>query len=263
MSTVLPIVEDPTLSEPRSFGRPGRVVWTWAVVACVLLATSGVVRALQERRHQFDQDYKEVCPIDLAKIPLKLGDDWHLVKGGERQLDQMTMRITGGSDHFVRIYANNLTGVSMVVLLLYGPAEPVLPHTPEICYPASGFSGGEYPSERTIKYTAGKDAEGRPIAAQGQFQSASYQKSAGRSTLREAVYHSFRLDGLWSPSIGMGRKFPRRNPGIFKIQIQRQVAEGETIGEGDPIEQFLGLFLSEIEGEIKNATSTPKGLAAR
>ena len=51
----------------------------------------------------------------------------------------------------------------------------------------------------------------------------------------------------------MGRKFPRRNPGIFKVQIQRMVAESEKLDKGDPIEQFLKLFVAAMESDIKAA----------
>ena len=226
--------------------------WTWAAIACVLLGASGVVRAVQDRRHDDERNYVETCPIPLASLPKKLGV-WRLVEDGDKKLDPLTMRITGGSDYMMRAYADDLTGVTLVVLLLFGPAEPVLPHVPEICYPSSGYANVDGPSDASIKYGLGKDADGRPIDGQARFRTAVYQKAIGRMTRREAVYHSFRLDGQWSPDIGAGRKFPRRNPGIFKIQVQRQVVQGETLGKGDPIEQFLAILLAEIEGEIREA----------
>jgi Protein of unknown function (DUF3485) len=237
---------------PPPAGRGG-AAWSWALVACVLLGAAGMVRGMQDRRHQSEKAYKETCPIDLAKFPEKFGDDWKLIRGGDRRLDPFTMRITGGTDHIIRTYANELTGVYLTILVLFGPAEPVLPHTPEICYPASGFDRGDFPSLRSIPYSIGADDQGKPVEGRADFLTATYSKPNGRQTLREAVYHSFRLDGLWSPFIGQGRKFPRRNPGIFKVQIHRLVGEGENVGPGDPIEQFLQKFLGELEKEIKVA----------
>jgi hypothetical protein len=255
MSTVKPSVEDPILPEAPPLARRAGAAWTWAVIACVLLGTSGVVRAMQERRHKFERAYKDTCPIDLKNLPDHFGKEWHRIKEGDKRLDDLTMRITGGTDHLIRTYANNLTGVFLTVLVLYGPAEPVLPHTPQVCYISSGFDQGDAPAARTVSYSLGQDDEGHPIEGKAEFLSASYVKPNGRQMLREGVYHAFRLDGQWSPFIGSGRKFPRRNPGIFKVQIQRMVADGESLTEGDPIEQFLKSFLAEIEAEIKAAAS--------
>jgi Protein of unknown function (DUF3485) len=264
-------VESPTLPKVPPIARRRGAAWTWALIACVLLGASGAVRAMQERRHQSEKAYKEACPINLAKLPEKFGSEWHLIKGGDRQLDAFTMRITGGTDHLIRTYANDLTGVFLTILVLYGPAEPVLPHTPQACYPASGFDLGEAPTIRTIEYSLGENEKGEPIKDKAEFISASYAKPNGRQMLREGVYHSFRLDlrdgksGKWDPWIGLGYKFPRRNPGIFKIQVQRVIADGETLSDGDPIEQFLKSFLAALEAEIKTAAAkdAAPGVAAK
>lgn len=262
-------VEAPIPPEnPPHAARSGAAL-TWAVIACILLGASGAVRAMQERRHQFERSYKEPCPIDLSKLPDRFGADtlsgWRMIPGGERHLDDLTIRITGGTDHIIRTYVNDLTGVMLTVLVLYGPADPVLPHTPQLCYPATGYAEMDRPALRTIEYPLGVDEKGQTIEGRADFLSASYAKPNGRRVLREAVYHSFRLDGQWSPYIGMGRKFPRRNPGLFKVQVQRLVGEGETLDQDDPIGQFLEPFLAELEAEIKAAAknSATKDTAAK
>ena len=248
---------------PAREGRAGAALG-WALVGCVLLGGSGAARMVQDRRHRSENLYREACPIDLSRLPEKFGDDWKQIKGGERKLDDLTMRITGGTDHVIRTYANELTGVYVTILVLFGPAEPVLPHTPQVCYPSSGFAVGDPPALRSIEFPIGKDDKGGVVLERADFLSASYAKPNGRQVLREAVYHSFRLDGRWSPSIGEGRKFPRRNPGIFKVQIHRLVAERESVGRGDPIEQFLEKFLADLEARIRDAgTTAEKALAAR
>jgi hypothetical protein len=149
--------------------------------------------------------------------------------------------------------------------VLFGPAEPVLPHTPQVCYPSSGFASSDPPSLRTIEFPIGRPGKGEVTQGRADFLSATFAKPNGRQMLREAVYHSFRLDGLWSPSIGEGRKFPRRNPGVFKIQIHRLIAERESVGPGDPLEQFLQKFLTEMETRIRDAGTgqEAKAVAAR
>jgi hypothetical protein len=227
----------------------------WAIAGCLLLSASGGLRMVQDRRHQSEKSYRESCPINLDQLPETFGDDWKSVKGEDRKLDDQTMRITGGTAYKIRTYANDLTGVLVTILILFGPAEPVLPHTPQICYPSSGFAPDDPSTLRTIEFPIGTAKPGEATTARATFLAETYAKPNGRQMLREAVYHSFRLDGEWSPFVGQGRKFPRRNPGIFKVQIHRLVAERESVGPGDPIEQFLQKFLSELEVEIQAAAS--------
>jgi hypothetical protein len=193
-------------------------------------------------------NYKETCPVALSTLPAKLGE-WRLIAGGERSLDDMTIRITGGTDYILRSYVDDLTGVSLSVLVLFGPAEPVLPHTPDVCYPSTGYVLADEATDRLIKADDGTAAE---------FRSAVYAKPGGRATQREEVYHSFRLEGRWSPHVGAGRKFPRRNPGIFKVQVQRRVAGGEHRDRDEPIEQFLKILVAELERRIA-AGANPAG----
>ena len=238
------------LASLSSLAHPKRSPWIWALFACILLGTSGAVRAVQDRSHAEERNYVEVTPFPLKTLPSTLGV-WRVIPGGEQTLDDQTMQITGGTDYVLRTYVDDLTGVSLTVLVLFGPAEPVLPHTPQICFPASGYAAHGDTSDRQVKTEDGLKA---------QFRSAVYAKSGGRAMLREIAYHSFRLDGIWSPSIGEGRKFPRRNPGIFKVQVQRRVAEGERSDRNDPIEQFLTVLIPEIERKI--AAGPAKGKAA-
>jgi len=220
----------------------------WMVMGCALLIGSGVARSVQDRRHRVESSYTEACPFPLTSLPTTLGR-WKMF-GDEITLDSLTMRITGGTAHSMRAYVDELTGVTLVALVLFGPVEPVIPHTPEICYPATGYQPVDDQEDRVI----GSKEDG--IASV--FRSGIYAKSGGRAMIREGVYYSFRLEGQWSPHVGSGRKFPRRNPSVFKVQVQRRIADGEHLGRNDPIEQFLSLLVPVIEREIK-AAGRPAG----
>ncbi|WP_435011798.1 exosortase-associated EpsI family protein (plasmid) [Tundrisphaera lichenicola] len=245
-----PVADDKVLSPYRR--RRSTILWMSA--GCVLLLISGLARAVQDRRHEVESSITETCPFPLKDIPTTLGG-WKIQEGGERTLDSLTMRITGASDYVMRTYVDELTGVSLVVLVLFGPAGPVIPHTPEVCYPSSGYVLSGDSADREIKLSE-TETDGRPKC---KFRSAIYSKGdSGLLNLREGVYYSFRLGGVWSPSFGSNRKFPRRNPGIFKIQVQRRVADGERLQPDDPIEQFLSHLIPAIEHEIDEASRADK-----
>ncbi len=226
----------------RATPSSSRSVLTWAVGASLLLVGSGVVRAVQAGRYEQDKSYRVECPFPLNTIPRTVGD-WQVLQGSETVLDPMTTRITGSTDHVIRTYVDEMTGVMLSVLILFGPAEPVLPHTPQICYPSSGFQAVGNPVDRDIKIDDTQSAR---------FRSSVFVKSGGRSVIRNTVYHSFLLRGPWTPAIG-NEKFPRKNPGIFKVQIQRRVVDGESLEGNEPIEDFLKKLIPMLDKMIANA----------
>lgn len=235
-------------THPTPGSPTGRATWTWCALALSLLIGSGVVRSVQADRYEQEQNVEVRSPFPLGQIPRSFGD-WKVVEGSETVLDPLTTRITGSTDHIIRTYSDQLTGVALSVLILYGPAEPVLPHNPQICYPASGFRSVGDTIDRGIEVAPGRDAS---------FRSAVFGKSGGRLMIQQAVYHSYLYDGTWSPSIN-DRKIPRHKSGIFKVQIQRRVAEGESRGNDEPIESFIKALVPVIESMIRAADAAPVG----
>src|SRR4051794_18338044 len=107
MSSTEAIVDEPG-DTPNGAPAPARsrpASWAWAAIACVLLGASGVVRTVQERRHNDEASYVEACPFPLESISPTLGA-WKWKQNAALKLDPQTMRITGGSDHILRTYAD-------------------------------------------------------------------------------------------------------------------------------------------------------------
>lgn len=188
-------------------------------------------------------------PFPLETIPRTL-DTWKATD--ETQLDSLTARISGSTEHVIRSYSDELTGTNVSVLILYGPAEPVLPHSPQVCYPASGYRVLGNVADRAIE-VAGQ----RPAT----FRSALFGKSGGRTVIRHSVYHSYRLDGVWAPDVA-DRSLPRRWAGLFKVQAWRRVHDGERTGSDEPIESFLRQLLPTLERMIAAAPATAPRQAA-
>ena len=224
-------------------------VFVWGVLASLILLGSGAVRAYQSQHFQEEDAIRLVSPFPLKKIPQKL-DGWHLIDGSTTVLDPLTTRITGSIDHIIGNYVNEQTGVIVTILALFGPAEPMTPHTPEVCYPSSGFKMVGGIVDRNI--TLGDRTTAR-------FRSDVFVKSGGRAIIQELVYHSFRHDGVWVPTVNT-KDSPRKNPAIFKVQVLRRMAPGETRGEEEPIEGFLVKMIAQLERMISGVDrKTPQG----
>lgn len=235
-----------TAGVPATARRLNGGVIAWCAAAAVLLVGSGVFRVVQAARVVDDTGATAESPFPLRDIPKQI-DTWRVLEGGDTQLDSQTTRITGSTDHILRTYCDEATGVTLSVLILYGPAEPVTPHTPQVCYPASGFAAVGDSVDTKVAYEQGKGAD---------FRTAVFGKSGGRDLLLQTVYHSYRLNGEWSPIIDF-RKLPRRNPGVFKVQIARRSFPQEPRGEDEPIEAFLAKLLPILERMNAEATTSP------
>jgi len=240
----------------KAGGWPRRAVnsgWAWMGLACALIGASGLVRVIQDRQFGLVKSSIPPSPFRMEQIPTRI-DTWVSQPGDEVKLDPLTVRITGSTDHVMRNYVDELTGAKLSVLVLYGPAEPVAPHTPEVCYPATGWAAEDKVAEFKL-----------PLGSRtARFRDAIYVKSGGGRIDRAKVYYSFRLDGDWAPDIAVGKRFHRTNANIIKVQIQRLIGIHEDPrSANEPVETFLGSMIPEIEGLIAQGEGRPIQSASR
>jgi len=214
--------------------------WTWTLLVCVVLGVSGGLRYLRDWQFQSLNKENEKPPFPLKEFPKVLGD-WHEVEGSEITLDPQVARIAGSSDHLIRTYVNDMNGERVSVMILYGLAYLVWPHTPDACYPAAGFK--KVPPLRDIEI----DVPGTTTKARFREQNfAKYQTGAG---IYQQVYHSLRNANEWGLNLENRWKSFRYSPGMFKVQVQRQVvAVGKA--ENSSLEEFLGKIVQEIDQRL-------------
>ena len=229
---------------PRSRGRLASSPWIWMTLACILLGTSGGVRAWQDYRFATVQDQGKACPFPLKDLPEKLGNEWRLEEGGESQLDPKVKQVAGCTDSLIRTYRNATTGVTVTTLILFGPGKEVAGHTPEICFPAAGYRSVAEPSSHSVANGSGSAAE---------FRSEVFARDQEHQSRREEVYYSFRHANRWSPDAQRYWKDFRHQPAIFKVQVQRPVSANEWRTVNNPSEQLLALLMPEIESRITQA----------
>ncbi len=71
----------------------------------------------------------------LNKVPKNIGD-WH---GEDKETDPNVRKTAGAIGAVSRSYRNARTGEQVDLWLIVGHARDISAHTPDICYPASGF----------------------------------------------------------------------------------------------------------------------------
>lgn len=237
LTTEPDVATAPTAVSPR-----GATAGTWVrvVLVCALLAGSGGIRWWQvQRYHALSEAWKE-SPFPLKDLPLTVGP-W---RGEEAKLDEQIARATGATDHILRRYVNQTTGVKLDLIVLYGPATAVFIHRPEICYPSAGFEmTDDAPSERVVQ--AGQ--------LRAPFRSLVYVRGEGGQTERQEVYYSWRYSGHWSPNVGTFKQL-ERIPGMYKVHLARNVTEHEKRDVGNPCESFLQALLPVLEQRVREAS---------
>jgi hypothetical protein len=71
----------------------------------------------------------------LQNVPEDIGD-WH---GENLSVDEDVRTRAGARGYVSRAYRNNLTGDEVTLWLIVGHSKDICRHTPDICYPSSGF----------------------------------------------------------------------------------------------------------------------------
>ena len=190
---------------------------TWFAITCVLLSVSGGIRFWRDMQFQAISKEGATSPISLKGLPRTFGQ-WHAVEGSDTQLDPEIARIAGSSEHVIRSYRDAKSGEEVVVLVLYGLADGLFAHTPDVCYPAAGFQKVNIEAKnRTIELPESNK--------QLTFRTAFFGRQVAGMLNCVQVSWTFRHNGQWLPDVGGRWKSFRYHPGMLKIQIQRMTCE--------------------------------------
>jgi Protein of unknown function (DUF3485) len=211
--------------------------WKWLAVTCAILSVSGGIRFWRDMQFRNLAKESATCPFKLDEFAKDLGT-WHAEDGMDAQLDPETARIAGASEHVIRVYKDSKTGETASVLLLYGAADSVFAHSPDVCYPASGYRPfGGRPVDRPLTTATSP--------APAVFRTSYFTKTTSGLNQYWEVFCTFRHNGQWLNDLASRWKMFRAYPAMFKIQIQRQTSGLMT--EDSPTESLLRGLIEEVD----------------
>jgi hypothetical protein len=213
--------------------------WALTIATCLLLATSGGFRFWRDYQFRWIARESERCPLELSEFPKILGA-WYADEKTNPQLDPEIARIAGANSYIMRNYINKKSDAVVLVLLLYGSATSVFGHTPDVCYPASGYQPIMTPVDHQFSDPSS------PFPAR--FRSAFFSKSTGPTTRYEEVYYTFYYNQRWLPEVANQWKSFRYHPGMFKVLLQRQTMDLST--ENSPTESLLKEIVRAVNVRI-------------
>jgi hypothetical protein len=170
----------------------------------------------------------------LAKVPSRIGD-W---EGEDAALDARVWEEVGGTGYLQRRYVNRRTGSVMWVCLVCGRPGPVSIHTPDICYPRSGFQVVNDTSRRTIEV-------GEPAEA-AEFNHIEVRlESATTGLIRQEVLWGWSPQGKWQAPRSPRLAFARY-PVLYKLYVFHPLP-GDKEPAGNDATEFLRVLLPEIQ----------------
>jgi hypothetical protein len=203
------------------------------LAALAIIVSAGITQGRWTGRWSASDDLKRRAE-EIARVPVNVGD-W---KGQDLPLDRRTQEAAGIAGYVMRRYVNR-RGEGVTALLVCGRPGPIAAHTPEVCYPGSGF-GSTAPR---VRLTVGDGPERDEVWA-ADFGN---EDSALQKNLR--VFYAWTTDGTWTAS-----ETPRRGfagaPTLYKLYVIREMGSKKGPARDDPALAFLGRFLPEIRATL-------------
>ena len=176
----------------------------------------------------------------LEQIPDLLGE-WRFVAEGKAVSDEVIQKLELRG-HLHRIYEHPATGQRVALLLLVGPAGPLVRHPPEICYETSANS---LLNSRLLSINVNDH--------QDHLRLLSYQSDS----LIDGdflVAYGFGADQRWdcpeSPRMAYGGK-----PALFKLQVLTETANESSVTRPEGLMDFLFRLLPVLDVAMTDDSS--------
>ncbi|HEY8505631.1 MAG TPA: hypothetical protein VIL46_13685, partial [Gemmataceae bacterium] len=140
-----------------------------------------------------------------------------------------------------RHYVNRVLDRQVVVSLIAGIPGKVATHTPDVCYPGSGY---------TMKTDITRHAIDLPGGGSFEYFSAEFEKSTSSGKDRVRVRWSWTDDGTWHAP-DYPRWYYARSPVLHKLYVVHPVSEAGTPEEDPAYLEFIAALATEIGQRLK------------
>jgi hypothetical protein len=117
-------------------GRLLMVRWVPIILGVVALLGFTFAEARMSGRFQSSNMTEEEFATILKRVPMDIGE-W---QGTDTPVDDRVKQVSGAKGYVSRSYKNNITGDEVSIWLIVGHSKDVVRHTPDVCYPSSGFT---------------------------------------------------------------------------------------------------------------------------
>lgn len=167
----------------------------------------------------------------------------HVISFGDYQSDEIPneLPLKEKSVGSTRRYFSPTRNVTLVTSLTSGPAGAVSTHTPDVCYPSSGYATVREPKVETIDLPDGRQAR---------YYVAEFEKKTATRTERQRVRWAWTVDGNWDAP-ARPRFAYLREAELYKLYLVTSVADGEkdaSAGDSPAVRQFVAATFAQYSG---------------
>lgn len=211
--------------------------------AAAFLILAGLVRGSWTDRWTTSRDVEEAV-ARLRHVPKEFGD-W---KGTDQEMDPRQIKQAEAAGYLSRRYENRRTGAAVSILLLCGRTGPMTHHTPDICYPSSGFELVTTPGRGPLLRV---DGSARPV----EMMMATLFKPG-------VVPIDLRISWAWSATGGWRAPDNPRwtfasSRKLYKLYIIRDLSTGSGGGREDHGFEFMKEFLPQLDRALFPGPGAP------
>lgn len=148
-----------------------------------------------------------------------------------------------GAVRFVsRRYTHEATQQSVDVWLIVGHARDIIRHTPDICYPASGF----HPQSTTLRHTVEYDDKS------GDFFTGQYQKEDSLNRVALRVFWAWNHPKIrkWEAPDKARHYYGMSTKSLYKLYFTSAVSSDEKTADDNAAADFAEIMLPEIDAAL-------------
>ncbi len=218
------------------------------ILGVLALVGLTLAEARMSGRFQGSNMTEEQFAALLKNVPEDIGD-WH---GVDLPVEEQVKKTAGARGYVSRSYKNELTGEVVTVWLIVGHSKDVMRHTPDVCYPSSGFTTRAPENSLQSFVFDGKDM--------GEFFTNTFIKedSAGRQLIR--VFWSWykpNNEGTveWKAPKYVGVAFGN-TPSLFKLYFTSNMLSYRETTEESMAMKFAKEFMPVVDKALSTAMRT-------
>ena len=228
-------------------------LYLFAGISFVLIAVTTVVEGVYMKDRWGEPGAAaEELGKRFSDVPQVI-DKW---AGIDRTVEPDVQERSGAVEFVSRRYTHEVTNESVEVWLIIGHSRDIIRHTPDICYPASGFRSMSNVLKHTIEYGDGK---------QGDFYTSEYQKEDALVRQKVRVYWAWNhpSDKKWEAPDEPRFHFGMSTRALYKLYFTSVISGDEKTVDDNVAVDFAELMLPIIDAALfPEGTDAPAGESA-